>query len=397
MKELTETCLLLHIDWHSSFIVPELLGLLESTDKKYSIEKIQLDTPVKYSIITTTTAAIDYVLSKSILISRAVRILLSPNIQTKGEKKEITMNIVEKLRTSLSPQVVEYVKSKVKGDYKIECLCSNKAEAIEYTIAALGIDHSINLSSPTDSIYVIEEEAGCIIGVLYKESSRKSHLKYSVKQRKFIGNTSMDNEISFIVCNAAGVSHKTVVLDCYAGSGSILLSAALHGALVMGTDINSRQFKGREVGHTNSRIKTQLPNTDIHCNFRMYGVSDRVLVIGAQDVFGGIIIKDSTVDVILCDPPYGERETVKKRDTDNSKYVTDGDDYLVCTIPFLDRVIEIGKKILRDKGRIGIFLPHKTGFAPALKEIQGIRQITQAEQYLNSVYSRTFFLFEVSK
>ncbi|KAI5193027.1 tRNA (guanine10-N2)-methyltransferase [Nematocida minor] len=396
-EEKRQTFLLLHVDRYNSFIVPELQGLLNNTKEEYTIYATKIEGPIKYTVITTSFSTIDYILSKSMLVSRAIKILNFTEYGKADKKAEEPSSIVDKLSSSLTADVLEFLKKEVKGDYKIECICNDKIQAIEHLVTSLGMQQNVNLSNPAHSIYVVEESCFCIVGVLYKESNRKQLLKYSVKNRQFIGNTSMDNEISFIICNASGVSDKTVLLDCYAGSGSILLSGAIHGSLVVGTDINSKQFKGRDIPHTNSRIKTQLPNTSIHSNFKMYNVADKVLMIGAQNVFDGCIFRDSTVDVILCDPPYGERETVKKRATDSNKYVEGCDQYLLFSIPFLDRAIEMGKKVLKNRGRIGIFLPHATGHTPQLKEMEGVRKVSQSEQFLNALYSRTFFLLEIIK
>lgn len=378
-KDSKGTFLLLHVDIYNSFIQPEILGLLRVHSEEYTIHAIEIKDSVKYTIITSSYSVIDYILSKSLLISRAVKIPC--NYMTIKKEESIAF-----LKESIE-----------KNTYKIKCVGCEKDQTTNQLIYDLDVPNKVDLTMPSSIIYAIKAKDLSIVGVLYKESRRKDLLKYSVKERKFIGNTSMDSELSFIICNASGVSEKTVLLDCCAGSGSILLSGAIQGSLVIGTDINGKQFKGRDTPHTNPRIKTQLPNTTIHSNFKMYGISDRVLTIGIHDLFDHLIFRNGTVDVILCDPPYGERETVKKRASDTKNYMEGEDRYMKPTVPFLDRIIEVGKRILKNKGKIGIFIPHTTGYTPQFKETDCVRKISQSEQYLNSLYSRTFFLLEITK
>ncbi|KAH9385651.1 tRNA (guanine10-N2)-methyltransferase [Nematocida major] len=392
----SETFLLLHVDRHAAFIKPELDGLLKSIGMPHTVHNTIIDQVVKYTAITASAATIDQILEKSMLVSRAIKVHRYPPAGA-ADSKDKKCLIADKLHSSLDASTSEFLRGHVVGPYKVECMSTFKSQVIEQTVTTLRIPHPISVSAPEHSIYVIEESERCIVGVLYKDSLRKSHLKYSVKNRKFIGNTSMDNEMAFILCNASGVTHRSVLLDCYAGSGSIILSGALQGAFVIGTDISKKQFKGRDVAHENERIKTQLPNTNIYSNFAMYNVSDRVLFIGAHDVFDSPVLREGSVDVILCDPPYGERETVRKKGSNSNIYVSTQDEYLLSAIPFLGRTVEIGRQVLRSNGRIGIFMPHKTGCTPALKEISGFSLVGQAEQYLNSLYSRSFFLLEMSK
>ncbi|OAG32674.1 tRNA (guanine10-N2)-methyltransferase [Nematocida sp. ERTm5] len=395
-KEGEQIFILLHVDRYNAFIIPELFSLLNATHKKYTVHKTVIDEKIKYSIVTASLSTIDYVLKKSILVSRAIVLLNYSMIDTASQECN-EMSIEEKLNRSLTKEIFMDISNKIVGRYKIDCVCSNKPLAIKYLLDNLAISYEVDLTNPASTVCIIEEKNFCMVGVLYNESNRKKFLRFSVRDRQFIGNTSMDNEISFIICNMAGVSHKTILLDCYAGSGSILLSGALAGASVIGTDINEKQFKGREVAHTNARIKTQLPNTSIYSNFDMYNIRSRVLMIGAHDIFNRSILRNNTVDVILCDPPYGERETVKKKTSEGNEYVEGSDSYLISTVPFFGQVIEIGRNILKPKGKIGVFMPHTSGYIPKLKKIEGFTQIAQAEQYLNSLYSRTFFLLELSK
>lgn len=59
---------------------------------------------------------------------------------------------------------------------------------------------------------------------------RRSLLKeISLKTRKFIGNTSMDPQLSVLMANQALVAPGHLVMDPFVGTGSLLVPAAKFG------------------------------------------------------------------------------------------------------------------------------------------------------------------------
>jgi len=61
---------------------------------------------------------------------------------------------------------------------------------------------------------------------------------YSLKTRKFIGNTSMDSMLGMIMANMACVRPNTLTCDPFVGTGSLLISAAHFESYVVGADIS---------------------------------------------------------------------------------------------------------------------------------------------------------------
>ena len=55
---------------------------------------------------------------------------------------------------------------------------------------------------------------------------------YRLTRRNYIGPTSMDAEVAFIMANQAKVQRGTLCLDPYVGTGSLLVAAAVFGAQV---------------------------------------------------------------------------------------------------------------------------------------------------------------------
>mmetsp|Transcript_41008 Transcript_41008/g.68660 ORF Transcript_41008/g.68660 Transcript_41008/m.68660 type:complete len:488 (-) Transcript_41008:449-1912(-) len=128
---------------------------------------------------------------------------------------------------------------------------------------------------------------------------------YELPRRSYIGPTSMDAELSLLMCNMAGVRKGSLVYDPFVGTGSILVAAAHFGAVTWGADIDIRIIRDgrtREGKHRN-----------VWSNFKQYGLMEPVGLLrydahrpplrpGLEELF----------DVILCAPPYGVRAGGRK-------------------------------------------------------------------------------------
>lgn len=139
---------------------------------------------------------------------------------------------------------------------------------------------------------------------------------YSLKQRTYLGPTSMDAELSFIMNNLGQVRAGHTVFDPFVGTGSILLTCALRGAYCFGTDIDIRVLRGKSA-HVN-----------IWTNFKQYGLPRPELVRSDNAIYhrhfrchttetaavatAGIPPPRMLYDAILCDPPYGIRAGARK-------------------------------------------------------------------------------------
>jgi tRNA (guanine10-N2)-methyltransferase len=91
-----------------------------------------------------------------------------------------------------------------------------------------GLDHN-NL--PPGPLWVF-------FGPSVGEGQRHLLTQFSIKSRKFIGNTTMDPLLAFLMANLGLVDNGKMVLDPFVGTGSLLLAAAHFGGLVCGGDID---------------------------------------------------------------------------------------------------------------------------------------------------------------
>ena len=147
---------------------------------------------------------------------------------------------------------------RVKGVGKKVSL-SQQISTIESLEDIIPFRGKVNLNNPSVEIGLIKDFSERIKGQPPKEplcfylgrhicsGQRKLIERYSLKKRKFIGNTSMDSMLGMIMANLACVRPNTLTCDPFVGTGSLLISAAHFGSYVVGADIcyNILHAKGK--------------------------------------------------------------------------------------------------------------------------------------------------------
>lgn len=199
-----------------------------------------------------------------------------------------------------------------------------KIECLENELPFAG---SVDLKNPSREFHIIEDYGKSsgkkmlqprylYFGRLIADGQRSLISSYSVKTRKFIGNTSMESGLSFIMSNLAKVKMGDYVCDPFVGTGSLLIAAAHFGGFVTGGDINYNilhsQGKSSRVG-AGYRQKDET----IHNSLRQYGLGQKfvdVLVHDAARHPWSYRPRDANglFDCIITDPPYGIREGCRK-------------------------------------------------------------------------------------
>jgi tRNA (guanine10-N2)-methyltransferase len=142
------------------------------------------------------------------------------------------------------------------------------------------------------------------------DSCRWLREKHDLKKRPYISTTSMDAELALLTANMALASPGKIFLDPFVGTGGFLVAAAEFGALVIGSDIDGRSYRGKGLGL----------DAGVMANLQKYGLTHH---------FGDCLTSDLTnspfrssaamassaggrwLDGIICDPPYGVREGLK--------------------------------------------------------------------------------------
>lgn len=132
---------------------------------------------------------------------------------------------------------------------------------------------------------------------------RKLIQDLSLKTRKFIGNTSMDPQLSLLMANQAKVKDGDILFDPFVGSGSLLVAAARFGGYVFGSDIDYLMLHAKT---RPSRIKQKEREADesIKANMRQYNLEHRYLDVLIND-FSSPSWKDGIqFDAIITDRKY---------------------------------------------------------------------------------------------
>lgn len=176
-----------------------------------------------------------------------------------------------------------------------------KVQKIE-TFDYLPLKAKVNLKNPSvewwyieyyglDTLKVPEIPDAILFGRYIADGRRRLIKDLCLKQRKFIGNTSMDAQLSLLMANQALVQSGDIVLDPFVGTGSLLVSAAKFGGFVMGSDIDYMMVHAK---CRPSRITQKIRESDesIRANLKQYGCEKRYLDVLVSD-FSNPIWRDS--------------------------------------------------------------------------------------------------------
>lgn len=220
----------------------------------------------------------------------------------------------------------------------------------------------------------------CFFGRVVGQSDRSTLKRYDLKQRSYLGPTSMDAEMALLMANFAQARPGGVILDPFCGTGSMLVAAAHYGAMTMGIDIDIRVIKhGKSARKSGSKFGVKASDgssVDVWTNFAQYGLQPPVaLFVGDLHAlptrrFG----LEGTLQGIVADPPYGVRAGGRKsggRKPLPEDYAIPEEmreTHIPSTAPYPfaemnDDLMELAARFLSIGGRLTFFLPGSTGDA----------------------------------
>lgn len=280
-----------------------------------------------------------------------------------------SQSFYEQYKTSYRKDTFKFEFESYRGTSK-----ANRVKQIE-TFAYVGFQGKINMKSPQQVFTVIEEYKpisdnipGSVpiklyFGRLVQKSDRLALEKYDLKKRPYKGTTSFEAELSLVSANIAQVKPGTIMYDPFAGTGSFLVSGGHYGALVIGSDIDGRMIRGKGASR------------DINSSFKQYGECSRFLDVITMDFTHNSLRSNLVIDTILCDPPYGIRESIKvlgakdpERFIGKENLEIDGEkaflrrDYIPTKKPYaldalLDDLLQYATERLPIGGRLAFWMP----------------------------------------
>lgn len=190
--------------------------------------------------------------------------------------------------------------------------------------------------------------------------------KMDVKKRKYIGNTTMESQMSLIQAGMALAGPGKVLYDPFAGTCSILLAAAAFGANVVASDIDGRMMRGK------AKVGQQVAVLN---SAKQYGLEHHFLDFICADMSQHPWRASGLFDAIVADPPYGVRAGAKqigRREADkqltepvvmkDGSYSHQQPGYFPPTKPYalhnlLLDLMNFSAKLLVSKGRLVFWMP----------------------------------------
>lgn len=132
---------------------------------------------------------------------------------------------------------------------------ATRLKMIHDCLACLPSQAAVDLKTPTHHLWLLIAQPArslCLediphtvfLGRLVGESQHKQVVgRYTLSDRRYLGPTSMDTTLSFVMANMGHVRRGCLCADPFVGTGSILIAAAALGAHVVGADIDMRVIK----------------------------------------------------------------------------------------------------------------------------------------------------------
>ena len=361
------------------------------------------------------------------LEEKSVKSILSRTIQTKSAfevwgvgrnydelKSSLLQYPMEKKEKFYDEQVSFSCRVKGLGRKISPAMQKEKIEILDTTLPFRG---PINLNNPDEEYYIFEDYISTDGKLLDKpsfvyftrficEGQRKLLAKFSLKTRKFIGNTSMDPELSFLMANLAGVKPGSFIFDPFVGSGSLLIGAAHFGGYVLGADINYNILHARGKSSRKDAGYRQRDET-IENNLAQYNLQgsfvDKCLCDAAIHPWN---TSNELFDAIITDPPYGIREgsvkvgakgviSVKTEDlTPGMVHFPERMGYHLDNV-FKDLLLYASKTLIIG-GKLVYWLPvNRQEYTSDMVPLHpSLKLLCNAEQILNSHSSRRLIVME---
>lgn len=196
-----------------------------------------------------------------------------------------------------------------------------------------------------------EQPRQILLGLKIANGQGHLNSKYTLKKRNYIGPTSMDAELSFIMSNMARVKQGHLVNDPFCGTCSILIASSVMGATCIASDINILSLNGKG------------SNENITSNFKQYDLNQPIGIL-RSDILNHAIRKSSTgwFDAVICDPPYGIKEGTRSFRKDEINETVDVKNHFQGTKrvrfqDFLYGILKYAADVLVENGRLVYWLP----------------------------------------
>lgn len=359
---------------HLDFRIAELKSILNVLNLKIEIPKHDVENPFMILHLPSVESVMN-ITSRAILIRSVYELWAHGTTYSElnSELRQLPKTFIEphvKCQESFKFQVTTFNKT-VSNKDKIK-----KIESLDENV--LDFQGKVDLKNAKHIYHIVEyygpfckqgtEEPIDIYFTKWVADGQRDKInEFHLQKRHFIANTSMDAGLSMIMANIGNVKKNMLVFDPFVGSGSLLVAAAIHGAYVLGTDIDYLLLHAK-ARPSRCNEKKRASDESIRSNLRQYGLEHLYIDALVADSSRSNMWRDKTLfDAIITDPPYGIREGAKKVGTQTADVIIDEElkasgnhypkrlDYHLSDI-FKD-LLNFSAKYLNKNGRLVYWFP----------------------------------------
>lgn len=306
----------------NTFRLEELESIISIYKLNVKISKDSYDEKKPYLTLEASLDDVTKILSRSVLIKSITQVWSFGNdIKEAGDVK---FDLPDKIQHEFPNPGVTF-KIEVES-FNNKMSMPERVEYIEEIQKFVAIPGKINLKTPDVILSLLlsfekeqgkEKEKGKLgqvyFGKVVGSSQRSIINKYSLKTRYFIGNTSMDPQLSFLMATQAEVTPGSWCYDPFVGTGSILIGCGHFGGMCSGNDIDYNVVYGKgKTSRVNTKQKFKQKDELVRTNFESYDLHSQYLDIMAGDATHLPIRVNEIFDAVVTDPPYGIREGGRK-------------------------------------------------------------------------------------
>ncbi|KAE9549135.1 hypothetical protein FO519_007657 [Halicephalobus sp. NKZ332] len=282
-----------------------------------------------------------------------------------------------------------------------------------FTEVMTNVKAPVDLKNPKIEFSLIEDlstlpetDRRVYFGITLGEGQLNLKTMYNLKDRKYIGNSTMDPELAFIQSNLVQARPNTVLLDPFCGTGGLLIPAAHFGSTVVGTEINYLVARGEGKSARKGEGFLTKDQT-VFGNFEQYNLKEKYcdVIIGDASRHG-VWRENLRFEAISADPPYGIREKGRKVGNKERKehwtlpgsvheqHFPEKTKYDLNQV-YLD-LMDLAASKLAINGRLAFWFPviRDTYSEDVLPRHEALELISNCEQVLTSKGSRRLLTFK---
>jgi len=200
-------------------------------------------------------------------------------------------------------------------------------------------DVSVNLTNPKTTVYFILDKNIIYLQKLIWKAEKGRFIGREPMKKPAFHPTALKPKLARLLVNLSRAQEKELFLDCFCGTGSILIEAAIIGCKVFGVDIDKKMINASKT------------------NLNFYKIKKYKLINGNATQLENCF-KSNSVEAIATDPPYGRSSRIGAKNIHElyknflkSAYkVLKRGDYLALMYPHYEKlVIKKFKIVTREK------------------------------------------------